>query len=234
MITQLLDARNQHLWDQINKEYIVNFTNSSNNEYGCFTENKNVTFYINKNNLCIDSFTHEMLHVYLRLKECYIGSSLEMTIRSSNILSRCISTSLIEHMGNCLDHVKMLPIYLDLQFDRKKFILDYDVYKCSPEELASLKKYYKQGKTTNLQAVDAYIGRLVSIFADPNDTFDYSKNLMQLKNIDPYLYQIIEKLFSHWKEIKLENRAIFEDDYHTVTFNFKENMKKWLTRNQIN
>ena len=234
MITKLLDARNQNLWNQINEKYTVNFADSSNNEYGCFVQNKNVTFYIDQNNLCKDSFTHEMLHVYLRLKECYIGSSLEMNIRSSNILSRCISMPLIEHMGNCLDHIKMLPLYLELQFDKKKFILDYDVYKCSASEVASLKKYYKQGKTINLQAVDAYIGRLVSIFADANDTFDYSKPLLQLKTIDPLLYQIIEKLFKHWKEIKLEDRAIFEDDYHTVSFNFKENMKKWLSSNRIN
>jgi len=230
---ELLDSRNQNLWNEIQEKYNVEFSDSHNEEYGCFTQNNNVTFYIDQNNLCKDSFTHEMLHVYLKLKETYIGASLELTIKGNKTLSSIMSSQLIDHMGNCLDHVKMLPIYLELNFDREKFLLDYNEYKCTRDELAMLKKYYKNGSTVNLQAVDAYIGRLVSIFADPNDTFDYSRDLNELKKIDLLLYQIIERLFTHWKEVKIEDRKVFEDDYHTVTFNFHENMKKWISHNRI-
>src|SRR6476620_7096185 len=111
-----------------------------------------------------------------------------------------MSDRLLEHMGNCLDHVKMLPIYLEMGFDRKKFIVDYDVYKCTNEELLEFKKQYRIGKKINLNAVDSYIGRIVSVIADPNDEFDYSKDIVELKKIDPYLYQVVEKLYNDCKE----------------------------------
>lgn len=233
-MNELLDSRNQNLWNAIQEKFNVSIENTLDGNYGCYSQNDNVIFYINPNDLCIDSFTHELLHIHLRLKEFYIGAGLKLTINGSRILSSIMSDRLLEHIGNCLDHVKMLPIYLEMGFDRKKFIVDYNIYKCTNEELSEFKKYYRIGKKINLNAVDSYIGRIVSVIADPNDEFDYSKDIVELKKIDPYLYQIFEKLFNDCKQIKLENRSILEDDDHTVMYNFYQNMKTWLSNNKIN
>lgn len=232
-MNELLDSRNQNLWNQISEKYNVSFEDSNNGEYACYSYDNNIIFYIDKTNLCKDSFTHEMLHAYLRLNDCYIGGGLQNTINSSRILSSILSSRLIEHMGNCLDHIKMLPIYLELGFSREKFILDYDEYKCTDEEIQILKKHYRNGKKINLNAVDSYVGRIVAILADPNNTFDYSNDLNQLRKIDSQLFQIIERLINHWKEIKVENRKLLEDDYHTVLSGFYENMKNWISNNRI-
>ena len=108
---ELLDHRNQNLWNEISKDYNISFEDSLSKEYGCFAQNKNVIFYIDKDNLSKSSFTHEMLHVYLRCKDCFISGGLNNTIRQNSILSSMFSQELLEHMGNCLDHIKMLPIY---------------------------------------------------------------------------------------------------------------------------
>ena len=67
-----------------------------------------------KNRICADSFTHELLHIYLRSKGVFIGARLKRKLQSSKTLSIIYSEPLLEHLGNCLDHIKMLPIYLEL------------------------------------------------------------------------------------------------------------------------
>ena len=127
----------------------------------------------------------------------------------------------------------MLPIYLELGFDRKKFIMDYDLYKCTDEDIRQLNKFYKIGKKINLKAIDQYIGRLTAILCDPNEDFNYSSDLNKIQKIDPLLYKIIERLVNHTKEIKVLNRTIYEDNHRTVIFNFYQNLTKWLSQNNF-
>ena len=147
---ELIDYRNESLWTELQKRFNITFENSESSEYSCFSINDDITFYIVPDNLSKEFFTHEMLHVYLRMKDCYIGAGLKHTIKQSKILSAIMSDILIEHMGNCLDHIKMLPIYLDMGFNREKFLLDYDIHKCSDNELWFLKMNYWQGKKNYL------------------------------------------------------------------------------------
>ncbi len=230
---ELLDFRNQNLWNEINQKYIVEIEETTNKEYSVYSINNSATFFINKNNLCKDSFTHEMLHVYMEIKDLYFSSSLKLTLPQSKILSENLSPQLIEHIGNSLDHIKMLPIYLELGFDRKKFIIDYDQYKCTNEEIMIFNKYYKIGKKINLKVIDAYIGRLISILCDPNSDFDYSSDLKKLEKIDPLLFKIIVRLINHTKEVKVLDRTIFEDNHRTVISNFYKNMINWISKNSF-
>jgi hypothetical protein len=230
---ELIDFRNEKLWTELKEHFNITFEESQNGEYSCYTQNDDVTFYYVKSNLCIDSFTHEMLHVYLRMNDCFIGGGLKNTINQSKILTSILSFELIEHMGNCLDHIKMLPIYLNMGFDREKFILDYHDHKCSNEELKFLKKNYKISKKVNPVAVDLYFGKFFAIKADPNNSFDYSSQLSVLKKIDPLLFQISERMIDFWNEIKIENRQIIDDNYHSVLFEYYENLKKWISKTRF-
>jgi hypothetical protein len=230
---ELVDSRNEKLWKEINENYIIEFEDSLNTEYGCYTVNNKVIFFIDKNNLCKDSFTHEMLHVLMGMKDLYFSSSLKLTFPQSIILSKNLSSELMEHIGNCLDHIKMLPIYLELGFDRKKFISDYDCYKCTAEEISEFNKIYRIGKKINLKALDPYIGRLVAILCDPNQDFNYSSDLNKLQKIDPLLFKIIVRLIDHTKEVKVLDRTIFEDDHRTVISNFYKNIVNWISQNSF-
>lgn len=232
-MNELIDSRNEKLWNEINENYIVTFEDSTNGEYACDIQSENVIFIIDKNNLCKDSFTHEMLHVYMSMKDLYFSSALKLTIPQSRLLSENLTFDLIEHIGNCLDHIKILPIYLELGFDRTKFLLDYDLYKCSAEEISQFNKYYKVGKKINTKAIDSYIGRLVAIFSDPNESFDYSSDLNKLQKIDPLLYKIVERLINHTKELKVVDRKNHEDNHRTVISNFYKNLTKWIAQNKF-
>ena len=66
-----------------------------------------------------------MLHVHPKLNDFYVGAGLKNTITGSNILKAIFNEPRLDHIGDSLDHIKRLPLYLELGFDREKFLLDY-------------------------------------------------------------------------------------------------------------
>jgi len=86
--------------------------------------------------------------VYKHLKKIFNSTAFKNTVKSSKTLKNLLSEPLLEHIGNCLDHIKMFEKYSEMGFDPAKFILDYDKHKCSAHELAELKRYYKQKAVT--------------------------------------------------------------------------------------
>jgi hypothetical protein len=230
-LDKLIDNRNNALWTDINKNCKVSFKKAIQPEYAVYQQSKKVTFYINEDNLSVSSFTHELLHVYLSLKGLHISGGLKNRIMTDEFFSLLFSYNLLEHMGNCLDHAKILPIYLELGFEKEKFITDFDVFKCTDTEINELERYYRIFNKINTNAVDPYIGRLISIIADPNENFDYVQYLLRLKNIDSKLFEVINNLFVNWKKVKIENRTFLDDDYTDVLNVFVEELKTWKRTN---
>lgn len=40
-------------------------------------------------------------------------------------------------------------------------------------------------------------------------------------------------MIDFWHEIKIEDRQIVDDDYHSVLFEYYENLKKWISKNKF-
>ncbi|MDD3875569.1 MAG: hypothetical protein PHT69_03050 [Bacteroidales bacterium] len=231
-LNQFIDERNSELWNTLNSEFNIRIEPSKNQEYSCFTQNNDAILYVDENNICKDSFTHELLHIHLKEKEFYLGSSLKLTIAHSRILSRMLSEALIEHIGNCLDHLKMFEIYKNLGFRQEKFLLDFYDYKCTEFEINDLSRNYKIGNKINTNAVDFYIGKLVAILCDPNIENDYQKPLTILKKLDAKLYSIVEKLIEDTKSYNLNNEDIFVS-YRDISNDFYSNLITWMKNNKI-
>jgi hypothetical protein len=189
----LIDNRNEKLWNDLNTTHSINIDLSNYPNYACDSIGNNSTILIPKDDICIDSFTHELLHIFIRQKELFFGSSLENLIRGNDILNQIFSDNLIEHFGNCIDHIKMLPIYLELGFDKRKFITDYDVNKCTKAEIQQLKDNFKIGRNYYGEAIDFYIGKYIAIKSDPKQHINYPKSLTELKKIDSKLFGILDK-----------------------------------------
>lgn len=233
----LVDERNQELWDAINSRYTVSFKPSFNDEHACHIQGDSVTFSVVEDRPSKDAFTHEMLHVYLSLKENYIGAALKRVVSGSNILRSIFSDALLEHAGNCLDHVKMLPLYLKMGFDREQFLLDYHEHKCSDNELSQIKKHYRSGKKLNLSAVDFFLGKVFAVLADPNPTLNYTLQKQELKRVDSFLFSITEKLFNNWHKVNLESTepspTLLNYSYQDVAASYYQDLKQWITLNKI-
>jgi hypothetical protein len=220
----LLDSRNISLWKEIRSAHKIKVLKATDGEYSVHSINKNSTLRYVDENICADSFSHELLHIYLRLKGCLIGASLKLHIQCSSELSRIMSYELLEHIGNCLDHVRMLPMYLDLGFDRKKFIQDYHIRKIGEEFTEELRKNYREYGIILAENADVFIGKLFAVLADPNKDFDYSKDLEELRKIDPVLFEINKKLFDSWLETPL-------GDYHSILIDYYDEMVVWESNN---
>jgi hypothetical protein len=227
-LKQLVDKRNQALWDILNSNFKIDLKPSSNNEYSVYSINDAATFYVPENDLCPDSFTHELLHVYLRFKKV-IGAAFINTVGSSTILKNLLNDRLTEHVGNCLDHIKMIEKFDKMGFRRKKFILDYDQHKCTSSDLSNLKRYYKQKGSYNTEAVNLVIGKFVAICADFNETFDYEPCFDALEKLDLQLFTILDQFISDWETLDIESDDILKSSYYPLLDTFYEGMKRWVT-----
>lgn len=227
-ISLLLDDRNRKIWDTLNEHFEIDVQPSVSNEYHVYSEGTKSTIYVVENEMCIDYFTHELLHVYLRYKQVFIGPSFINIIRANNTLNNIISPALKVHFGNCLDHIKMYQIYEKLGFAPEKFILDFEKHKCSPTELSNLKKYYKEWGFYNTQAVDLYIGKFIAIFADFNEDFDYEPALDILYKLDSELYNALDSFIKKWEKFDIENQHPVFNSYHMLLSNLYEDLKKWM------
>lgn len=231
-INQFIDERNSELWNSLITKFNIKIEQSRNQEYSCFIQNNDVILYVDENNICKDSFTHELLHIHLKDKEFYLGSSLKLTIAQSRILRRIFSEALIEHIGNCLDHLKMFEIYKNLGFRQEKFLFDFYDYKCTEFEINDLSRSYKIGNKINTNTVDFYVGKLVAILCDPNIENDYKNPLTIFKKLDAKLYSIIEKLIEDTKSYNLNNVDIFVS-YRDISNDFYSNLITWMRNNKI-
>ncbi|RXF67735.1 hypothetical protein [Arcticibacter tournemirensis] len=232
-LNQLIDERNQALWDTLNAHFQIDFQPSANNEYRVYSINDSATFYVPENDHCADSFTHELLHVYLRYKKVFIGAAFINTVNSSKILKNLLNDRLTEHVGNCLDHIKMIDHYDQMGFPREKFITDYDQHKCTPSDLADLKRYYKQNGSYNTEAVNLYIGKFVAMCADFNESFDYEPCFAALDKLDPQLFTVLDQLVSDWEDLDIESDDILTSSYYPLLNTFYEGMKRWMTGKKL-
>ena len=231
-MNEFIDERNINIWKSLIREYTIEIAQSQNDEYHCYIISKSAIIYVDYNNISKDSFTHELLHIYLKQKEFYLGNSLKLKIQQSNILNRILSEQLITHIGNCLDHLKMFKTYVALGYDKKEFLLDYNVHKCNDFELSEIKNNFKIKKVITPNAIDIYIGKLVAILCDPNNDIDYSKELLEFNKLDSELYSIIIQLVTQTNDFDIESKDIF-NSYRDISQNFYSSIVKWINKNKI-
>jgi len=227
-----IDNRNTDLWILLNEHYDIEIKASLNQEYGCYTEHNQAIIYVPYGGTSIDSFTHELLHIYLKHKEFYLGNSIIRLIGQSNILSSVLSMALLEHIGNCLDHLKMFQIYKERGLDERLFLLDFDEHKCTPSELLLLKGNFRIGKAINPKAVDYYIGKLVAMLCDPNALHDYLNPIAEFKKMDAELFRIVDQLVIETKEYDIDNDDIFVS-YRDISQKFYSELGSWFSKRGI-
>ena len=233
----LIDNRNLKLWDTLRSIHEIEIYKEIRPDYSSFSNSGKTIIYVPFNNLDTASFTHELLHIYLRTKQVFIGGGLILSIKNSQVLSKIFSNDLLDHIGNCLDHIKMLPEFLQLGYNKNEFISDYSINKLTKEEIAKIKELFTTGiwfrKVYDAKAIDAFVGKYFAVNACPNDSFDYAKQLVDLKKIDSDLFQILDTFLTNWKDFDFNNTDPITGNYHMLLFNFIENLEKWTRRKTI-
>ena len=234
----LIDNRNTDLWNILSNLREIKIQREKRNTYYAFSKDYKTTIYVPLGDNDPASFTHELLHVFLRTKDIYIGAGLKGSIKESQVLSKIFSDELIEHIGNCLDHIKMFPDYLKLGYEPEKFISDYSENKLTDKEIAKIKKHFMYNgllkkNLYNASAIDLYIGKYFAAVSCPNKTFDYSSQLSDLEKIDPDLYRVLDDFIIAWKSFDINDKDPITGGYHTLLFDFICNLENWAISKTI-
>lgn len=233
----LVDNKNSDLWNELQAVQRIEIQFEKRKEYYAFSQNDKSVIHIPDNDINPASFTHELLHIYLRTKKVFIGGGLKLSIKEKPTLSRIFSEALLEHIGNCLDHIKMLPEFLKIGYDRKEFLLDYSTNKFTDEELRNLKANFIHNgffkKVYNASAVDFYVGKYFAIGTCPNNELDYSNALNELQKIDKDLFSILEKFLKEWIDFDYTNDDPIAGSYHLFLFDFVDELENWTKGKQI-
>lgn len=232
----LIDNQNIELWDSLRTVHEIEIRKESRQDYLAYSEGNKTIIFVPYDNLDTASFTHELLHIYLRTKDVFIGGGLIRSIKGSERLSKIFSDALIDHIGNSLDHIKMFPEFLRLGYPESKFISDYSTNKLKVEEVENIKNDFKTrflfGTTYNASAIDFFIGKYFAVSACTNTTFDYSEQLAELKKIDVELFEILETFVMEWKKYDYTSTDLL-NSYHTILFDFIEKLEKWTDNKTI-
>lgn len=126
---KLIDNRNSGLYNDVTKEVNLTVKKVNQNYYMAYTQGNEAIIYVPNDNENPSSFAHELLHVHLKTIGVFIGNGLINAIRSKNQISTYFSNELLGQIGNCLDHVKMLSIFVQMGYPIEEFIEDYFVVK---------------------------------------------------------------------------------------------------------
>lgn len=227
----LVGNKNLELWNYLESVYKVEICKENRSDYLTFSKGNKATIFVPLDETSEASFTHELLHIYIRTKNIFIGSGLRLSIKQSKILSSIFSDYLIDHIGNCLDHFKMLPIFIKMGFHESEFITDYSTSKLTKKDISLLKSNYTLQtsfkKVYNSSAVCFLIGKYFAANSCCNKEYNYSGLLVKLKIIDSNLFQILEIFLDDWKNFDFENSERIVGSYHLLLFDFINNLEKW-------
>ena len=223
----LIDDRNKELWEFCNSNAKIEITIANVDECEVYSKGGKHSIKISSQQLNPASFTHELLHVYLSIKNVHVGGALYWALNEDKI-NRFFTTALREHVSNCLNHIKMLPLYLEMGYDIKSFITDYHVNKFTEDDAKRLKGDLKLfSGVYKAKEIDYYIGKFFAMKACPNHEYDYSTGYDFLKELAPGLFSVLEKCMKEWDDYDYTVDDPLSEGYREIAYNLVNGIKKW-------
>lgn len=221
---KLIDDKNKGLWEDLSEEFSIRIESSFESNYLTNFKDGIITIYIHEDNLNPASFTHELLHILMKRSNKNVGKHLDEKIKSNESLHYMFSLQLRDHISNCLEHIKMLPIYLNFGYSQMEFISDYSEKKMNNKLFANLKSQFVVNGVYDREAVDFYIGKFYAMKACPNPAFDYQKYYEGFKRLDKKLFHALNEFWEDWETYDVEDS---NDDYAEMLDLFIEDLINW-------
>lgn len=220
----LIDGRNSDLWLDMKRAYPIIVKESEEPGYLTSYEKGKVFIKVYMEDLNPHYFTHELLHIYLKTMGVNIANDLKVNIQDTPGLKDIFSPSLQEHLGNCLEHVKMLPLYLARGFRNELFVIDFHKKIMEEKELRELSKSFKCEGTYCKDAIDTYIGKYYAMKTSNNPNFNYDYYFRELKKIDSQLYACLQIFWEEWMQFEIGDPP---KKYQAMLGRLMENLENW-------
>jgi hypothetical protein len=225
-IHQFIDNRNKNLWHKINVVLPITLEQHTGSHFYHRFFEKSVALHVPQRDGTIELFTHELLHIDLIMRGITITDFLKERFRQEPLLRWTLNENLFEQIGELLEHVKMLPEYLKMGYQRELFSENYYVHCCHPMT-AQVIRLGMMKKVPTPASVDLFIHKFFAIRTNQNPEFDYSEHLDFLKSVCPELYGVLEEFWQKWDAYEINKQ-----DFKGFTTLFVQRLGMWTIENR--
>lgn len=202
-LANLMDARNEALYQQITQQVTITFVKSDDNYWGEKTEGNQVTVEWADSPHPIACFTHELLHVRHNLAgrrkpDMYLDGEFSSEAEKQATGSKYAQMK--NFLYNSLIHHRMFPEFIALGFPAEQFLADADAtdfkrVENKIKELEYLKKQSRKDTTINVLLFPFFAVNSPESAALPG-TEALNK---RLRNLNSAAFYTLRKLLDQWK-----------------------------------
>lgn len=229
-LTILIDDKNIDLWNELNEIYAIELIASSEQNYSSKVSGNSATISIYENDLSATSFTHQLIHLYLKSKNVKIVEDFYNALEKAKEINSLFSDGLKEHVTYCLELELMLPIFLKMGYENRLLTSDFNEPKMNKKMLDILLKRYKNKGVYDREAVDFFIGTFFAMKSCNNMAFKYHKYFIAFQELDKELYTLLSEFWLDWKTYDIEDA---DDNYDKILQYFIEDITGWISKKNI-
>ncbi len=229
-LTILIDDKNIDLWNELSNIYEIELIASADEIYSSNVSGNTATISINENELSATSFTHQLIHLYLKSKNVKITEDFCTALEKSDSINSIFSDGLKDHVTYCLELELKLPIFLKMGYENRLLTSDFNEPKMNKKMLDVLFKRYKNKGTYDKEAVDFFIGTFFAMKSCNNPAFKYHKHFIAFQELDKELYTLLSEFWLDWKTYDIEDA---EDSYDKILQYFIEDLTAWRSEKTI-
>lgn len=238
-IEDCLTSQNKHFYeDKVQGRLIIRLLSSGDDDlfWGVqYRQHLNeAIIYVGKDFPNVESFTHEILHLYLMINgfDLKIINTIENYSHLNSTLVDTKKQDLFVEIGNHISHYKMLPLFTDgLGFEKSKFMAKWE-RSITDDNFLSFKNGYGDPEKYKLNFINFII-----IFFDTRYHFqdelieDYKRYSFELEGLDPFLYKGLNEACMKWdKSESFDNKAFYTALYHHLEVCLKRANKSKVRR----
>lgn len=229
-VEDYLDDKNRELYSFVNDSLQLTIKKHYEPDYGIYTIRKEATIYVPDEEPNPASFTHELLHAKLWIKQIYCSPKL--SVSGFPKLAEMFSDNLCNHFSNVLEHKLMLPEFLALGYEERAFLADFNVPCLDSETISNLLYGLKSQDSYYAPGVDKFIGYYLAARLNCLSFADYTKELEVLREAEPELTKIIDDLAERWEKYDMANEGnILEDSCMEIVSDFVFTLNDWACDN---
>jgi hypothetical protein len=225
-IENYVNSQNQNIWNELKDQYQFQFIYDP-SEYSWMGNTKDGVAIITTPNLDLEynSFTHELLHIYLDYKGISEIDELVYGIIGEHSFAVLLEDNLVGALYNFCSHKKMFPYYQQMGFSEYNFVQERINF--GRIDLFMIKLFFTF-KKTKPKGVNQFIGHSLSLMNNvvKEDNSKCQKYLNKLKKYKPDLFELIERFDTNWNE---------QADLNLVKLflEFELELNEWLIKRKI-
>jgi hypothetical protein len=225
MIPKNIEEKTLELLNNLQTDFDISFEIKDIDYCKVIQKGKTATIYYNPKIVNSESITHELLHIWLQRFYTDVGIYIFICTQEDKKLSKFLNKFLCDHIGNCCDHFKMYPKYLEMGYSPKEFLKNGLELKTAITDIKGIK--LKSLGFYNSQSVNLFIGFLFSILADHIKENDYTEHHKCLIEKDSELYYIVYDFWNKWEVFDIEDiDPIYNSDLE-LTDSFIDGISDW-------